>query len=202
MAHDLDHWTRLIDGLRQGDAQVTNDFCRQYSGPLEQIAAKHLPAGLRRRLGPEDVVQSVCRTFFRRAREGQFQLGDSEALWRLLCAITLTKVREQARFHLRQKRGLQRETPLAPPSLDQSTAGFDPSDPAVTPAEAAEFSDQFRQLIAGLDDEERQLVDLKLQQCTNDEAAEKMGCSERTVRRLLKRVQSRLERIFELSETP
>jgi len=56
--------------------------------------------------GPEDLVQSACRTFLRRAQIGQFRLADSEELWRLLCAITLTKVREQTRFHMRQKRGL------------------------------------------------------------------------------------------------
>jgi len=194
-----DSWSQLIAGLRQGDARITSDFCRQYGEPLEKIAAKHLPAGLRRRLGPEDVVQSVCRTFFRRAREGQFELDDSEGLWRLLCAITLTKVREQARYHLRQKRGVQREVPLTPPGLGDSLPSIGPSDPAVSPAQAAAFTEQFQQLIAGLDDEERQLVDLKLQQCTNEEAAEKLGCSERTVRRLMKRIQSRLERVFEVS---
>ncbi len=41
------------------------------------------------------------------------------------------------------------------------------------------------------------MVDLKLQEHTNEEAARLLGCSERTVRRILKRVQSRLTRAFE-----
>src|SRR5262249_34389478 len=145
----------------------------------------------------EDVAQSACRTFLRRARGGEFQLADSEGLWRLLCAITLSKIREQTRFHLRQKRGIDREVQPAPAAGDSSSIDFQPAAPGPTPAEAAEFADQFQRVLAGLDDEERQLVDLKLQECTNDEIAERLGCSERTVRRLLKRVQAHLARSFE-----
>ncbi len=146
----------------------------------------------------EDVVQSACRTFLRRAKIGEFELADAEGLWGLLCAITLTKVREQTRFHLRQKRGLDREVHPA----DDSQAGprlFQEVDHEPTPAEAAEFADQFAQLISGLDEEERQLVDYKLQQFTNEEIAARMQCSERTVRRILKRVQSALAQHFEVA---
>ena len=199
MPEDEERWQWLIQGLRAGEPQVVQEFCERYGALLHQLAEKHLPEGLRQRVGPEDVVQSACRTFLRRARAGEFQLADSEGLWRLLCAITLTKVREQARFHRRHKRGLDREVPLASISPEGVEGRFDPVDPRPSPAEAAEFADQFRQLMASFEDEERRLVDLKLQQCTNLEAAARMGCSERTVRRILKRVQTRLERAFPVS---
>lgn len=195
MAEEEEHWDRLIHGLRAGDQHVVRDFCSQYGALLHRLADKHLPHGLRRRVGPEDVVQSACRTFLRRAQGGEFQLGDSEDLWRLLCAITLTKVREQARFHLRKKRGLDQE--VAP--TDSAASFMQPVAPGPSPLEAAAFADQFQQLLASLDEEERQVVDLKLQECTNDEVAERLGCSERTVRRILKRVQSQLARAFEVS---
>ena len=44
---------------------------------------------------------------------------------------------------------------------------------------------------------ERQVVVLKLEECTNEEIAERLGSSERTVRRILKRVQSQLTRALE-----
>src|SRR3954447_7477702 len=122
MAEDQDRWQQLIQGLRTGDRQATQAFWDQYGELLQKVAEKHLAGGLRRRVGPEDVVQSACRTFLRRARGGEFRLEDSEGLWRLLCAITLTKIREQARYHLRQKRGLDREQPLA----TDSAAGVRP----------------------------------------------------------------------------
>lgn len=195
---DEAHWQQMIQGLRDGEPRIVQQFCDQYGAQLERVAEKHLPGALRRRVGAEDVVQSVCRTFFRRAGGGEFQLADSESLWRLLCAITLTKVREQARFHLRQKRGIDQEVPVAPFSGADSTPGHVIVDRGPNPAAAAEFADQFQQVIATLDEEERQVVDLKLQECTNDEVAERLQCSERTVRRILKRAQARLGRVFEV----
>ena len=191
-------WDRMIDGLRHGTRTVVREFCDRYGKSLERLADKNLAAGVKRRVGPEDVVQSACRTFLRRAQIGEFELADAEGLWGLLCAITLTKVREQTRFHLRQKRGMDREVHAADLDGHDAARLFDLADTEPTPAEAAEFTDQFTQLVAGLDDEERQLVDLKLQQCTNEEIARQMGCSERTVRRILKRVQASLARHFDL----
>jgi RNA polymerase sigma factor (sigma-70 family) len=195
---DEERWQRLITGLRTGDRQVVHDFCQQYGSQLFRIAEKHLPGALKRRVGPEDVVQSACRTFLRRAQGGEFELEDSEGLWRLLCAITLTKVREQSRFHLRQKRGLDREVPLTPPGVDSGVSQFGPADAQASPAEAAEFADQFQRLLAGLDEEERQVIDLKLQECNNEEVAERLGISERTVRRIVKKLQGRLTAAFEI----
>ena len=199
MSAEEEYWDHLIRGLRSGDRNVVHDFCQRYGASLERLAAKHLPAGLRRRVGPEDVVQSACRTFLRRTQGGEFQLADSEDLWRLLCAITLTKVREQARFHLRQKRGVDQEVALEAPSGDSLVSAFQPVARGPTPAEAAEFADQFEKIIGALDEEERQVVDLKLQECTTEEMAERMGCSERTVRRILKRVQTQLAQAFEVA---
>ena len=191
--HDIDY-DELIDGLRRGDEAAVQRFCDLYGNRVERLADRHISGGLQRRVGPEDVVQSVCRTFVRRAKEGEFELPDSGALWALLCAITLSKVRRQARFHLRQKRTMNREQHLDSIAAESSTGGMELKGTTPAPDDAVEFADQFEQIINDLNDEERQLVDLKLQQCENDEIAEQMGCSERTVRRLLNRVRTRLER--------
>ena len=201
MSDAPDDWDRVLEGLRAGDPVVLQDFWNRYGGMLHEVAEKHLAGGLRRRVGPEDVVQSACRTFFRRAQGGQFQLPDAESLWRLLCTITITKIREQARFHLRKRRGVDQEQPLAPTSGDESSASIGFAAPGPTPAQAAEFADQLQQLLSSLDDEEKQIVELKLQDCTNDEVAERLGSSERTVRRVMKRIQERLTRILQSSES-
>lgn len=195
MSDNEDGWSRLILGLRGGNSLIVREFCDQYGEALQRLADKHLAEKLRRRVGPEDVVQSACRTFLRRVQAGEFKLADSEALWGVLCAITLTKVREQARFHLRHKRGLDREMD-AKPLADESGAGWDFADRQPTPFEAAEFADQFQNLLSGLDEEERQVVDLKLQEFTNAEVAEQLGRSERTVRRILNRLQEQFTKIL------
>jgi RNA polymerase sigma-70 factor, ECF subfamily len=194
-----DGWQRLIDGLRSGDQRVIQEFCHLYAGPLEILAEQRLANRLRRRVGPEDVVQSVCRTFLRRMRAGEFTLPDSESLWRLLCSITLVKIREQARLHQRQKRDMSREVPLGSLTSGDEQRHEELEALSPSPDEAAEFAEQFELLIGSLDTEESRLVHLKLEQYTNDEAAAHLGCSERTVRRILKRVQERLRTAFHLT---
>ena len=187
------HSEWLIQGLRTGDSVVVGEFCRRYAHKLERLAGGYMVEGLRRRFGPDDIAQSVCRTFVRRMQGGRFTLNDSESLWRLLCAITLTKVRKRARDHLRQKRGLDREVPREGRSAEQTGHGIQPAAPDPTPEEIAEFADAFQHLLAGLNDEERRIVDLKLQQRENAQIAEALGCSERTIRRILGRLQEQFE---------
>ena len=103
------HWQEWVRALVAGDEQVAGEFWGQYGGRLQGLAEEYLTTRLQRRVSPDDVVQSVCRTFLMRARAGRFVLEDPDSLWRLLCAITLTKIRQQARFHGRQKRTAQRE---------------------------------------------------------------------------------------------
>jgi RNA polymerase sigma factor (sigma-70 family) len=193
-----DYWDSLIQGLRTNQPEAVRRFCELYGPQVQALADRHLPAGLQRRVGTEDVAQSACRTFLRRIHLGQFELADSGDLWRLLCAITLTKVREQTRFHMAQKRGLQQEQALAADPEASGDFAFGAAARGPTPAEAAEFADQFQQLLATLDEEEQQVLEWKLQDCTNDQVAERMGCSERTARRILKRVQSKLARVFDV----
>ncbi|NIP86737.1 MAG: sigma-70 family RNA polymerase sigma factor [Planctomycetales bacterium] len=192
-------WVRQ---LVEGDERVVGEFWERYGPRLQRLADKHLASRLQRRLGPEDVVQSACRTFLRRAQRGEFQLSDVESLWRLMSAITLTKVRQKARYHSREKRAMDREVY---PGSDRSSQApweqdFATSEPS--PEEVAEFADQLEQLLSGMEVEEKRLVQLKLQNYTNPEIAEQLGCSERTVRRILSRVKARLTRALEESQFP
>lgn len=192
-AHDPDErdWNRLISGLRDGDSVACGDFWNQYGQMLEAVASRQLSARIQQRVGPEDVVQSACRTFFRRMSDGQFELPDADALWRLMCAITMTKARKVARDQSRQKRGVNREQPLRAPNPAGESVQFDLAGDGSTPLQAAVVADQLQHLLSVLSTEECRVLDLKLQQFTNDEIATEIGCSERTVRRLTRKIQER-----------
>jgi RNA polymerase sigma factor (sigma-70 family) len=66
-----------------------------------------------------------------------------------------------------------------------------------TPEESAAFADQLQSVLDALDEEQRQIILLRLEEYTMEEIATRQGCSERTVRRILKRVQSRLQRLLQ-----
>lgn len=191
-------WEAIISGLRDGDPEVCGKFWQEHGTALEAIAGQHLSKKLQRRVGPDDIVQSVFRTFFRRMAIGQFQVADADALWRLMCAITLTKTRRKLRDHLRQKRGLNRETYMseAETGSDEPRADWIAS-PEADPTLAVEMADQLSALIAQLGEEECLVLQSKLNDLSNEEIAVKLQCSERTVRRLLAKIQERWQAMFD-----
>lgn len=185
-----DDWERLIEGLKSGDETVLREFHNRYGPMLHGIADNRLAPGMRRRFDADDVVQSVFRTFFRRARIGCFRFDDNQRLWNLMCAITLTKLREKARFHSRQSRSVARERFLDGAG-ERSHSELESPQPA--PDESVDFADAFETLLNALDELEQKMVDLKLQDLTNDEVAETLGISEKTVRRRLSRLRKKFE---------
>ena len=189
-----DSWNRLVRGLLDGDEVVAREFHDLYAKSLRAIASDQMSAAVRSRFDAADAVQSALRTFFRRANDGQFQLIDSEKLWSLICAITLTKVREKTRFHLRHRRSVARET-----SLDQLTfvaSAIDGNE--LTPDVTVAFADECAEFLLSLESEEARVVDMKLKNCFNDEIAKELGVSERTVTRILGKLERRMKQAFQV----
>ena len=195
MSEDSSDSVLWLRALVSGDEAVVNEFWREYAAPIQRLAEHRMSQALKRRLGPDDILQSVGRTFFRRLGKGEYHFDKSDDVWRLLCAITLTKVRQHTRFHLRKRRGMDREV-----SLEGSSTGASrelenraPA-PGPTPAEAVEFADQMQHLCDALSEEERHVVLLKLEGLDGPGIAQRLECSERTVRRLLERVRKQWEK--------
>ena len=186
-------WTIFVQGLVAGDEGAYQQFWDEYGQRLSAVARNQFPPGLKRRLAPEDIVQSTCRSFFHRVTTGKLQLSDSESLWRLLCAITLNKTRMKQRFHLAQRRAANREQAQELLSPDGSFVTDEPPSPGQLPDEAMMFAEQLEGIMSLLDDTERPILQLKLEDHTNDEIAARVGRSERTVRRVLKRLQEKLK---------
>lgn len=187
-----DEWDRLIRGVRAGDPESMRAFYGRYRPALERLAASAIDTGMRRRFGPESVAHSVCRTFLRRAQGGALDVPDADALWRLLCAVALNKVREQTRYHRRLRRAVGAEA--------RGESAAEALERAASQAEAAEdavaFRDQLEHVVASLSDTERRIVELRLAGRTQEETADEIGCTERTIRRTLARLEARLTQAF------
>ena len=88
---------RWIRGFRDGQDDVIAEFWQAYEPRLRRLAERNLAGRMRRRLDPDDLVQSAFRTFLRRAGKHEFELKDRDMLMSLLCTILLNKVRRQVR---------------------------------------------------------------------------------------------------------
>lgn len=187
-----DESIELLGRVRQGDEQAANDLFQRYVKRLIKLARSRLSAKLQRRLDAEDVVQSVYRSFFSRAQDGHYQLQESGDLWRLLAAITVNKVRNQARLGTARKRAVGAEESAAGNS---SMMGIPPE--AVcrepSPAELGVLLEEIESEFSILSQLKRQIVELRLQGHSNEGIARQVHCTERTVQRTLKQLKERLE---------
>ena len=185
-------WNHWITAVREGDEEATRDFWVRYAQPLIRLADRNLSQRLRRRVDPEDVVQSTFRTVLRRIQGGEFRLEGEEDIWRLLTAIALNKSRQQARFFAAKKRDAERDLAL---QVDDQAVGRDLE---ATPEDAVVLVDLVDHVIrTTTDDEERRVLLLKLDDCSNFQIAQQMQCSERTVQRIVARLRQRFATLLD-----
>ena len=183
---------KLLARWRAGDEQAAAELFRRYATRLTALARHRLSAKLAARLDPEDVVQSVYRSFFAGARQGRYDLERGGDLWRLLVSMTLHKLYGQVKRHTSGKRAIAREQASGnaddPRGLDERLLAQEP-----TPLEAAALADELDRVMRGLGTLQRRVLELRLQGYQLQEIATDAGCAERTVRYALEEIKRRLE---------
>ncbi|QDS97668.1 RNA polymerase sigma factor [Adhaeretor mobilis] len=98
----------LLRRFQAGEEDAATSLYVKYAKRLEALARKQTNDQFAARFDPEDVVQSVFRTFFRRAVKSGYQVPAGEELWQLLLVLALNKIRTLATFHHAQKRDVSR----------------------------------------------------------------------------------------------
>jgi RNA polymerase sigma-70 factor, ECF subfamily len=104
----------LLNRFRLGDEDAALQLYYRYADRLMRLATKNTPAELMPRFDPEDIVQSVFRTFFRRAAKGKYEAPEGDELWKLLLVMALNKVRARGAFHRSSKRDIRKTKSLSP----------------------------------------------------------------------------------------
>ena len=184
----------LAERLRTGDPGAAEIVFRLYAHRLIGLARNHLDARLRAKFDPEDVAQSALKSFFLRARDGEYDLESWDSLWSLLTVITLRKCGFRVRHFRTAGRDVRKELP-AEPRHDGPTWEAIAREP--TPTEAAELADVVEGLFRGLDETDRKVLELSLQGCPPADVAREVAVSGRTVYRVLERVKGRLTRTID-----
>src|SRR5499427_10444422 len=188
-----DSFAVFLSRLKARDDAAARELFGRFTHQLVALALRHIDAGLRHKVDPEDVVQSTYKSFFFRYSAGDLDVVNWNSLWGLLTLITVRKCAERAAYHRAARRDAARE--VAPPRGDEATPWLDPLGREPTPLEAAVLSETIEQLLAGLDEVERPILELSLQGYTTREISERLGRAERTVRLLREGVRHRLERM-------
>lgn len=183
----------LLARVQAGDELAAEELFRRFAERLIAVAGARLSARMARRVDAEDIVQSACRSFFCKARDGRYAVQRSGDLWRLLVGITMHKLHHQVERHSAGKRAVKQEkhAGAAVESGDSLLHLAQAREP--TPLEAAALIDEVQKLLDQMEPHHRPILELRLQGHNQAEIAEQLQCSERTVRRVLESVKGLLE---------
>src|SRR3954451_18432476 len=135
--------------LHHGDDAAARELFGRFTHQLIALALRHIDAGLRHKVDPEDVVQSAYKSFFLRYGAGNLNVVNWNSLWGLLTLITVRKCAERAAYHRAECRDAAREA--VPPRGEGTAPVPEPFGREPTPLEAAVLSETVEQLLAGLD---------------------------------------------------
>jgi RNA polymerase sigma factor (sigma-70 family) len=180
----------LLRRFRRGQDDAPTLLYLRYAERLRALATRQSSPGLSARLDPEDIVQSVFRTFFRRAAEGQYDVPEGEEIWKLLLVIALHKIRGVGSSHRAARRDVrQTASGESYERAIESEAGQDEEALAVLRLIIDE-------VLAGLPPIHRPIVELRIEGHEVSEIARQVQRSKRTVERVLQEFRERLDAQF------
>jgi RNA polymerase sigma-70 factor, ECF subfamily len=169
----------LVRVLRAGDQRAAEELYARYAGRIRSLVASRLRGPVAARLSPEDIVQSVFRTFFEGVIERAYAAPEGRELWGLLCVLALNKLRERVAYHQAACRDVRR-----------TAGGVDavPDSDAETRWLGVEVDD----LLARFRPADREVIHLRMLGYEVTEIADRTGRSLRTIERVLQKARSRL----------
>lgn len=181
----------LVRRFRAGEQDAATELYLRYADRLEKLARSETGRDLGTRLDAKDVVQSVFRTFFRRAAAGQYELPAGEELWRLILVIALNKIRQLGIHHRAAKRDATRT---------KSVERWE----GVAPAAAKENDETARATLAMVIDEllsqlpaaHRAMIELRIEGHEVAEIAARTERSQRSVERVLQNFRQQLSKLI------
>lgn len=170
-----------------GDPDAQFDLYNRFVRRLTSLCRTRIASHLKSRIGPEDVVQSAYRSFFRRTQAGEFRIEQTGDLWKLLTVLVLRKTLKQIEFHHARKRDARMEITISGAESDIEFLLHQPTDD-----DADLLVDEVRTLLAPLDERDRRIMELRLQDMSTEEIAEVVELCPRTIRRTLSRLYNQL----------
>ncbi|MCA9214034.1 MAG: sigma-70 family RNA polymerase sigma factor [Planctomycetales bacterium] len=159
----------LLRRIKDGEQDAATQLYVRYSQRLIALAKANTAKELTSRFDPEDIVQSVFRSFFRRASTGTYNVPEGGELWRLLLVLALNKVRRSAIRHRAKKRDASNTLSLH--GFDSVEDELVKSDP--TPLTILQMV--IEDILQSMPESQRQMIELRIDGCTVEEIADSTG---------------------------
>lgn len=180
----------MIARLRDGDQEAATEVFRRFVDRLIALASRRLNARLKTKEDPEDLALSALKSFFRRDGRSNYDLATWEGLWTLLAKITVRKCIQRYRFYNAECREISREVSSGPGESEEDrqkqwleVIGNEP-----TPEQATILTEMLQELTSRLNELQQTIAELFFEGYSQVEIHKKLGCSERTVGRVVARI--------------
>ena len=183
----------LLRNFRDGNCDAATELYLRYASRLLALARNQTSTRLSTRFDPEDVVQSVFRTFFRRVSSGLYDVPPGEQLWQLLLVLALNKVRAMAVHHRAKKRDATKTTGLE--KVQFASMASDDTAMQVLNMVIDELMEDFPEV-------QQKMVQLRIEGNTIGQIAEKTDRSRRTVERVMQEFRQNLSELIDLNRSP
>lgn len=189
--------TRWIGELKGGDQSAFDKLWRTYFDEVVRLARNRMSNLPRRMADEEDVAVSVFRCLSDAAAEKRIRDNMSRTdLWKLLVVITKQKITDQVRHAGAVKRGggaVRGESVFLNEQADFTCAGIEQvAAEAPTPDFLFAIEEQRQRLITILGDETLgEVVRLRMEGFSNEEIAQSLSISLRSVERKLNLIRER-----------
>ncbi len=185
--------TTWLRDAAEGDSLSAQRIWERYLDRLIGLSADRLRNGPKRLADEEDLALAVFEEFLRKARQGIYpRLESRYDFWQIVVQITERRAIDQLRRAWAYERRVTGESAMG--MMDDSKQSVLPhldgaTSIEVSPDEAAAFAEEFAMLLSRLEtDELRTVVQCRLAGMTDNEIAQRLRCSLRTVERRLNQI--------------
>lgn len=167
----------LLRRIRTGSEDAATQLYLRYAKRLLALARTKCSPDLAPRLDPDDIVQSVFRTFFRRAVQGAYDVPDAEDLWKLFLVIGLNKIQAVGAYHRAAKRDVR---------LSAGDEGLETATQEAGDVESLSILQMaIEEVMSELTPAHREIVNLRIEGHEVAAIAERLGRPKRSVERVL-----------------
>lgn len=179
----------MLSELRGGNEEAARLIWHRFFDRVTHLAQAKLGSIPKRSMDEEDIAISAMNAMFIGVKEGRFnRLENRDDLWQILCMLTSRKVASAWRKHV--SGGSVGESAITSPrDSGGDVLGIQHIAEAAPDTDYLEsLSCKCRELLEGLDDRLREVAILRLHGYSNQEIAEKIGRSIKSVERYVKSI--------------
>jgi RNA polymerase sigma factor (sigma-70 family) len=179
--NDTDAFHRLLAACRKNDAAAQAELVRRYLPSVLLAVRRRLERAwiIRGRFDSMDFTQEVWYSFFRIAID-RHNFACENALIAYLCEMARLKILEQCRRETAEKRDIFRT------DNEWDIEGAVSNEPS--PSTAVKARDEWEQLMKGLPEQSRAILEMLRDGHSRAETAAAFGLSEKTLQRMLQRL--------------